>query len=43
MRDCMIDFETLGTGPDAAIIQVGACYFDRVTGEIGATFKRNFD
>lgn len=41
MKDVMIDLETLGTGKDAAIIQVGAVYFDRLTGEVGETFKRN--
>ena len=25
---CMIDIETMGTGPDAAIITIGACMFD---------------
>ncbi len=37
----MIDLETLGTRSDAAIIQIGACYFDRVTGEIGKQFYIN--
>lgn len=36
----MLDLETLGTRHDALIIQIGACYFDRMTGEIGETFKR---
>lgn len=39
----MLDFETLGNGKNKCVIQVGACYFDRYTGEIGATFERNFD
>lgn len=39
----MIDLETFGTSKNAAIVQVGACYFDRSTGEIGDTFKRNID
>jgi hypothetical protein len=43
MTDVMIDFETLGNGKNAAVCQVGACYFDRKTGEIGAQFKRNID
>ena len=43
MNDVQLDFETLGNGKEKCIIQVGACYFDRVTGEIGATFKRNID
>lgn len=43
MKDVMLDFETLGTGKDACVIQVGACYFDRKTGEIGKCFKENID
>ncbi len=43
MKDCMIDFETFGTGPNKCLSQVGACYFDRTTGEIGAKFKANID
>lgn len=39
--DVMIDLETLGVGPRAAIVQIGACAFDRITGDICAkTFKR---
>ena len=30
----MIDIETLGTSHDAVIVQIGACWFDRNTGEI---------
>lgn len=41
MKDIMIDLETLGTRYNAAIIQIGACYFDRKTGQIGPTFKAN--
>jgi len=29
----MIDFETMSTKTSAAVIQIGACYFDRTTGE----------
>lgn len=43
MTDVMIDFETFGNGSKACIVQIGACYFDRETGEIGKTFKRNVD
>lgn len=39
----MIDFETFGNGKHSVICQVGACYFDRATGEIGQTFKVNVD
>jgi len=41
MKDVMLDLETFGTGPDAVIVQIGACFFDRATGEIGETFKVN--
>lgn len=37
----MIDIETMGTRSTSMIVQIGACYFDRETGEIGETFKRN--
>lgn len=39
----MLDLETLGTGSKACIIQIGACYFDRETGEIGQTIRINVD
>lgn len=41
MLDLMVDIETLGTGSNALIIQIGACYFDRLTGQIGDTFCQN--
>lgn len=43
MNDVMIDFETFGNGKDKCICQVGAVYFDRVTGELGKEFKANID
>lgn len=43
MNTVMLDFETLGNGKYAAIAQIGACYFDRITGEIGKTFRTNVD
>lgn len=43
MTDVMLDFETLGNGKDAAICQVGACYFSRHSGLVGSMFKRNVD
>ena len=43
MKDVMIDIETFGKGSKAAICQIAACYFDRNTGDIGPTFKRNID
>ena len=42
-KDVMIDFETLGTGANKCVCQVGAVYFDNVTGELGAEFKANID
>lgn len=43
MKDVMLDLETLGNGKNKCICQIGACYFDRDTGEIGETFKVNVD
>lgn len=43
MNDVMIDFETLGNGENKCICQVGAVYFDRVSGELGKEFKVNID
>lgn len=42
-NDLMIDFETLGQTPSAAVISVGAVFFDPVTGEKGPTFYMAFD
>ncbi len=39
MIDVMLDLETLSTRHNAMIIQIGACYFDRNTGQVGETFK----
>jgi hypothetical protein len=43
VTDAMIDLETLGNGKNAAVVQIGACFFDRVTGEVGPLFKINVD
>ncbi len=43
MKDVMLDIETLGNGKNKCICQIGACYFNRETGEIGETFKVNVD
>jgi hypothetical protein len=43
MNDVMIDIETLGTTFDAVITQIGACYFDRQTGDIGDKFEVNVE
>lgn len=39
MDDLMLDLETLSTSPNAAVTQIGACFFDRKTGDIGDTFS----
>lgn len=41
MKDVMLDIETLGTRPTSMIVQIGACYFDRKTGQIGGEFSVN--
>lgn len=38
MRDIMLDLETMGTGPDAAILAIGAVAFDPDRGELGEEF-----
>lgn len=38
MQDVMVDLETMGNGPQAAIIAIGAVEFDTSTGEIGERF-----
>lgn len=38
MRDAMVDLETMGNGPTAAIIAVGAVQFDPVAGVLGDEF-----
>lgn len=43
MKHVMLDFETFGKGPNKCVCQVGACYFDSASGEIGKTFKVNID
>lgn len=41
MTHIMLDLETWGVAPGSALRSIGACVFDPVTGEIGATFYRN--
>lgn len=41
MKHIMLDLETLGTSNNAVILQIGACFFDKVTAEIGDTFSIN--
>ncbi len=40
MNNVMVDIETMGNGNNAAIMSIGACYFDPLTGEIGETFHQ---
>ena len=41
MTHLMLDLETLGTNPQSVITQIGACYFDMRTGDIGDKFSVN--
>lgn len=41
MKDVMIDIETLGSRNTSLVVQIGACYFDRETGEIGNSINLN--
>lgn len=43
MNNVMIDLETMGTNPDAAIISIGAVAFDVDTRTIGEKFYRTID
>lgn len=43
MDDLMIDLETLGDSQNSAIVQIGACYFNRITGRIGDTLSLYID
>lgn len=38
--DVMLDLETMGNGPDAAIVAIGAIEFDPTAGTLGRTFYR---
>lgn len=43
MRDVMLDLETMGNGPDAAILAIGAVLFDPVAGKVGGKFYVTVD
>ena len=43
MKDLMLDLETMGSNYGSVITQIGACYFDRYSGEIGERFSVNAD
>ncbi|WP_010606449.1 3'-5' exonuclease [Pseudoalteromonas maricaloris] len=40
MKNLMLDIETMGKGSNAAIVAIGACFFDVETGQIGEKFER---
>lgn len=41
MKHIMLDIETMGNSSEAAIMSIGACYFDPATGEVGDTFHEH--
>lgn len=43
MNHIMLDIETMGVSTSAAIMSIGACYFNPATGEIGDTFHEQVD
>ena len=43
MKDLMLDLETWGNSKTSVIVQIGACYFNRYTGEIGDRLCINID
>jgi len=43
MLDCMLDLETMGNGPHAAITAIGAVLFDDVTEQLGEAFYCRVD
>jgi len=38
MNQVMLDWETMGNKPNAAVMALGACFFDTATGQIGEIF-----
>lgn len=43
MQHIMLDIETMGQSTRAAIMSIGACYFNPATGEIGNTFHEQIN
>lgn len=43
MKNVMVDLETLDTAATAAIVSIGAVFFDPKTGDMGDTFYRAID
>lgn len=42
-ENLMVDLETMGMGSCAAIVAIGAVFFDPTTGETGAAFYQAVD
>lgn len=42
MKHVMLDLETMGNGPRAAIVSIGAVFFDPLTGELGVVVHWGF-
>ena len=42
-KDLMVDLESLGTEYPVPIVQIGACYFNRYSGQIGKEFLVTID
>lgn len=38
MKNIMLDLETMGNGSKAAIVSIGAVFFNPLTGETGSEF-----
>ena len=43
MNNVMIDLETMGSSSNAAVIAIGAVFFDPVTGDLGAEFYQTIE
>jgi hypothetical protein len=43
MKHVMLDIETMGNSSEAAIMSIGACYFNPATGEIGEIFHQQIN
>ncbi|WP_010603982.1 3'-5' exonuclease [Pseudoalteromonas maricaloris] len=43
MIDVMTDLETMSTSSNAALVSIGACFFDPLNGDIGASFEISVD
>lgn len=41
--DLMLDVETMGTGPDGALVAIGAVFFNETSGQLGPEFYRTIN